>query len=118
MDVGALGGAGGAGRAEEAGGGFGETQQIVRDIFQQLEEFKTATDKEMREASLQRIQEDLERLQNGMGHMQGVISRSVDDIQSSLDSARISGSPNEAGTLDQLQLQLDQLRQQLGGTPV
>ncbi|MBU0501846.1 MAG: hypothetical protein KJ811_01195 [Candidatus Margulisbacteria bacterium] len=118
MEIGGAGDAGVAGRIEDVVKGFGETRQVILDIVQELEEFKEATDKEIREATLQRIQEDLERLHSGAGNVQGIMSRSLENIQNSLDSARISGSQGEAEALNQIQARVDELRQQLGGTPV
>jgi len=121
MEIGGVGGAGN--RIDAVVRDLSQTTEIVRNIFDELEEFKQSIDKEMREASARRIQENLERLQQMVGNMGGRVSQSlvnmIDDVQGGVDSARISGSNSgDADSLNQIQQVLDQLRDQLGSTPV
>lgn len=121
MEIGGVGGA--SSRIDDVVRDLGQTTAIVRDIFTELDEFKQTIDKDMREASARRIQEDLERLHQMVGNMGGRVSQSlanmINDVQSGVDSARISGSNSgDAESLNHIQQVLDQLRDQLGSTPV
>ncbi|MFH1683435.1 MAG: hypothetical protein ABIA67_00985 [Candidatus Margulisiibacteriota bacterium] len=46
---------------------MGESGRIVREMYQELDDFKAEVDQTIRQKTLQRIQDRLERLQNQLG---------------------------------------------------
>lgn len=101
---------------------IGDTGKIVRDVYEALDQFKKETDRAIRQETLQKIREDLERLRGivgnlGSGGMMGTLGSAIDQIQEGLDSARISSGQGDTDALQVIQQTIDDLRDRLRGMP-
>lgn len=121
MSVEGIGGAGGvSGQISEVIKGIGETNDIVRNIFQELEKFKNKTDKEIGEAlerTKQRLTEMLKKVadmnpQEAKALVQELerLNVNVEKLQSNLS---LSISPETSRAFSDVQTQINRLLEKL-----
>ncbi|MBN2058442.1 MAG: hypothetical protein JW782_06585 [Candidatus Saganbacteria bacterium] len=101
---------------------LGESSQIVRQMFADLDKFKTETDQNIRQETMQRIAQRLERLRNLLNNISGgqittTVGSQLSALMDRIDSFRTDGTitPGDAAQVTQIQQAILNLQDQLAG---